>query len=136
MLGRVQCRTVLEAVARYTVFLHPETVEQTNGEALFRITRTRDSARRGCTIERPDGSKVSRSPNSASSEMTSNEQTVLRCKLKPHGAAFRVALDEMAKDESIENAERQWVKRIERDLGASPVVGSELRGRHRRLRAF
>ena len=45
-------------VAKYTVFLHPDTVKQTNGEALFRIARTRDSARRGHIIDRPDGSKV------------------------------------------------------------------------------
>ena len=57
VLGRAGHRK-LEVVAKYTVFLHPETVKQTNGEALFRIARTRDSARRGCTIERPDGSKV------------------------------------------------------------------------------
>lgn len=57
VLGRAGHRK-LGVVAKYTVFLHPETVAQTNGEALFRIARTRDSARRGCTIERPDGSKV------------------------------------------------------------------------------
>lgn len=42
-------RTVLAAVAEQTVFLHPETVEQTNGEALFPIAR--DPARRGCIVE-------------------------------------------------------------------------------------
>ena len=39
LLGRVRYRTVLEAVAKYTVFLHPETVKKTNGEALFPIVR-------------------------------------------------------------------------------------------------
>ena len=45
LLGRVRFRTALEAVARYTVFLHPKTVERTHGEALFPVAR--DAARRG-----------------------------------------------------------------------------------------
>ena len=53
VLGRVQCRTVLEAVARYTVFLHPKTVEQTRGEALFPIVRRKnsDSRPRGAIVD-------------------------------------------------------------------------------------
>ena len=43
VLGRVRCRSVLEAVAKYTVFLHPETVEQTHGQALFPIARRKNS---------------------------------------------------------------------------------------------
>ena len=57
MLERAGYRK-LEVVARYTVFLHPETVKQTNGEALFRIARPKDSTPRGSIIERLDGSEV------------------------------------------------------------------------------
>lgn len=49
---------LLEVVAKYTVFLHPDTVKQMNGEALFRIARAKDSASRGCIIPQPDGSEV------------------------------------------------------------------------------
>ena len=39
VLDRAGYRTVLEAVVEHTVFLHPETVKQAKGEALFRIIR-------------------------------------------------------------------------------------------------
>lgn len=55
VLERAGYRTVLEAVAEHTVFLHPATVAQTDGEALFPVARTSDMARRGCIIERPGG---------------------------------------------------------------------------------
>ena len=55
VLGRAGYRTMLDAVAEHTVFLHPKTVEQTNGEALFPVARTRDMADRGCIVERPGG---------------------------------------------------------------------------------
>ena len=58
VLERAGYRTVLEAVAGHTVFLHPETVEQTYGEALFPVARTRDMARRGCIVERPGGGRA------------------------------------------------------------------------------
>ena len=58
VLERAGYRTVLEAVAEYTVFLHPETVAQTHGEALFPVARTRHMARRGYIVEQPDGTRV------------------------------------------------------------------------------
>lgn len=63
---------------------------------------------------------ASRWRKQASSEMTSNEQTVLRYRLKPQGAAFKVALDEMLTDETIGSAERLWAKRVERDFRQDP----------------
>lgn len=58
VLQRAGYRTLLEAVAAHTVFLHPETVKQTHGEALFPVVRTRNMAHRGCIIERPSGGEV------------------------------------------------------------------------------
>lgn len=69
VLVRAGYRTLTEAVAAHTVFLPPETVAQTRGEALFPVTRTKETARRGCIIERPDGGLVllddNRSPTDA-----------------------------------------------------------------------
>lgn len=58
VLRRAGYRTELEAVAGHTVFLHPETVAQTNGAALFPVTRTKDLARRGSIVEGPHGRRV------------------------------------------------------------------------------
>jgi len=59
VLGRAGYRTALEAVAEYTVFLHPETVAQTRGEALFPVTRTKRSGPdRGDIVQRPRGGTV------------------------------------------------------------------------------
>ena len=58
ILVRAGYRTVLDAVAEHTVFLHPETVAQTDGEALFAVARTKDMVRRGCIVERSDGGRV------------------------------------------------------------------------------
>lgn len=44
-LERAGYETLLHAVAAHTVFLHPDTVDQSKGRALFRLAR--DSARRG-----------------------------------------------------------------------------------------
>lgn len=69
VLVRAGYRTLIEAVAEHTVFLHPETVAQAHGEALFPVTRTKDMARRGRIIERPYGGRVmlddNRSPTDA-----------------------------------------------------------------------
>lgn len=69
VLLRAGYRTVLEAVAEHTVFLHPETVAQTHGAALFPVTRTKNPAHRGRIIERPNGRRVmlddNRSPTDA-----------------------------------------------------------------------
>ena len=69
VLARAGYRTVLEAVAEHTVFLHPKTVAQTSGAAVFPVTRTRNMAHRGQIVERPSGRRVmlddNRSPTDA-----------------------------------------------------------------------
>jgi hypothetical protein len=55
-LDRAGYETVLHAVAAHTVFLHPDTVEQTGGKALFRLVR--DPTRRGKIGRLSDGRSV------------------------------------------------------------------------------
>jgi hypothetical protein len=55
-LRRAGFESVVEAVAQHTVFLHPETVLQTQGKALFRVVR--DAPRRDQVGELPDGTRV------------------------------------------------------------------------------
>ncbi len=55
-LERAGYATVLHAVAAHTVFLHPDTVAQAAGRALFRLVR--DPARRGTFDTLPDGTAV------------------------------------------------------------------------------
>jgi len=50
--------TVVQAVARYTVFLAPDTVAQTRGEPLFPVIRNMDMARRGSIDVGDDGRRV------------------------------------------------------------------------------
>lgn len=56
MLKRANYETVMHAVAAHTVFLHPDTVDQTKGKALFRLVR--DPTRRGQTGVLSDGRTV------------------------------------------------------------------------------
>ena len=56
VLERADYETVLHAVAAHTVFLHPDTVDQSKGRALFRLAR--DPTRRGETGTLPDGRSV------------------------------------------------------------------------------
>ena len=58
VLDRAGYSRILHAVAAHTVFLHPETVAQTNGEALFPVIRTRNMDARGDIVEQPDGRRV------------------------------------------------------------------------------
>jgi hypothetical protein len=55
-LVRAQYGSVAEAVAEHTVFLHPDTVAQTEGKPLFRLVR--DPPRRGSIGELDDGTRV------------------------------------------------------------------------------
>ncbi|MGH9292736.1 MAG: DUF7662 domain-containing protein [Acidimicrobiales bacterium] len=55
-LERAGYETVLHAVAAHTVFLHPDTVDQTKGRALFRLVR--EPTRRGKIGQLPDGRSV------------------------------------------------------------------------------
>lgn len=55
-LERASFESVLHAVAAFTVFLHPDTVAQTMGKALFR--HVRDPGRRGTIGGLPDGRRV------------------------------------------------------------------------------
>jgi hypothetical protein len=55
-LDRAGYGSIIEAVAAHTVFLHPHTVSQSSGGALFRLIR--DPARRGQFEELPDGGRV------------------------------------------------------------------------------
>jgi hypothetical protein len=55
-LSRARYGSVTEAVAAHTVFLHPDTVAQTEGKALFRLVR--DPTRRGVVGELEDGTAV------------------------------------------------------------------------------
>jgi hypothetical protein len=50
--------SVVEAVAKYTIFLDPATVAQTNGQALFPIIRNMDMGRRGTFEAGADGRTV------------------------------------------------------------------------------
>ena len=50
--------SVVAAIARHTVFLHPDTVAQTNGAALFPVVRDRDMTRRGHLDVLPGGRAV------------------------------------------------------------------------------
>ena len=56
VLKRADYETVLHAVAAHTVFLHPDTVDQSKGSALFRLVR--DPTRRGKFDTLPDGRSV------------------------------------------------------------------------------
>lgn len=60
VLHRAEYRTVLEAVAGHTVFLDPETVKQTKGEALFPIVRKKKDDPRplGATDTQPGRGQV------------------------------------------------------------------------------
>jgi len=55
-LERAGFDTVLHGVAAHTVFLHPDTVDQSKGRALFRLAR--DPTRRGTIYTLPDGRSV------------------------------------------------------------------------------
>lgn len=55
--------TTVEAVARYATFLHPETVEQTHGQALFPVVRDMAMANRGSHVLADDGRMVMRDDN-------------------------------------------------------------------------
>jgi hypothetical protein len=55
-LERAGYKSIIEAVAAHTVFLHPETVSQSSGGALFRLIR--DPNRRGQFEELPQGGCV------------------------------------------------------------------------------
>jgi len=56
VLRRAGYAEVLEAVAAHTVFLHPDTVAQTRGQAVFRLVR--DPTRRGQIDTLPTGERV------------------------------------------------------------------------------
>ena len=56
MIERAGYGSVIEAVAAQTVFLHPDTVAQTDGKALFRLVR--DASRRGVIDTLPSGEQV------------------------------------------------------------------------------
>ncbi len=56
VLRETRYLSVAAAVAKHTVFLHPDTVAQTHGAALFPVVR--DMARRGLLDVLPDGRRV------------------------------------------------------------------------------
>jgi hypothetical protein len=57
LVGKAGYPSVVAAVAEHAVFLHPETVAQTNGEALFATIRLRNMSERG-DIAVVDGHRV------------------------------------------------------------------------------
>ncbi len=56
MVARAGFQSVAAAVAAHTLFLHPETVAQTNGKPLFRTVR--DPGQRGSFGTLPDGAEI------------------------------------------------------------------------------
>jgi hypothetical protein len=59
--------TITQAVAAHTVFLHPDTVAQTNGHAVFPVVR--DPTRRGQFGMLPDGERVMFDDNSTTRDV-------------------------------------------------------------------
>ena len=51
-------QSVAHAVAEHTVFLHPDTVAQTRGEAVFPVIRSPLNTPRARVVELPDGRRV------------------------------------------------------------------------------
>jgi hypothetical protein len=58
MLVRAGYRSVSHAIAEHAIFLHPDTVAQTDGQAVFPVVRAALNAPRGRVIEWTDGRRV------------------------------------------------------------------------------
>jgi hypothetical protein len=64
VLAQAGYPSVVAAVAKHTVFLHPDTVGQAGGSALFPVIRARNMSERGA-IEEVDGHRVMLDDNTA-----------------------------------------------------------------------
>ena len=60
---------LLPTVARFTVFLHPKTVAQTDGRAVFQVVRWARSEKRG-SITRVNGERVVACDNTTPTDAT------------------------------------------------------------------
>ena len=65
VLRRAGYPSVLHALAEHTVFLHPDTVKQTNGDPVFRVIRGPGAAARGRIVQVEDGHSAMLDDNSA-----------------------------------------------------------------------